>query len=167
MELSIKAINLLKHVLQFDGTKETDLRTGQEVNASRKLNGEESSQRNHFNKAVKPLLEAYQAEYKELADEFNKKAVEQTKEVKENNPKNEEETDKEYNQRINNLVVQDKEYQARVTELSVWLKEKENEIHTFEITDKTKEVVKKYYDIFGNEVGFAVGDDEVIETIKF
>ena len=153
MKISLSQVghSLLKYVLTSTGEKEINP-NGQEVDTQRRLNGEESAQRRFFLKVVNPLIEENKKEAIKLIDDFKE-------EWKKENAKKEEETDKEYESRMNIAISNNKELNEKVSEV---LKTKIE----VEVTDKTVEVVKKYYKEFGDKNGWLSGDDGAIEEIE-
>ena len=147
MKLSYQAIVTLKHILTFSGEKEIDQK-GQEVLSPRRLNGEEASQRRHFFKNTEEFITKQEKEVNEKiegAKEAYKKA----------HKKKEKEADGDYEMKMINTLNADKDLLKELNE------RRKAEIEV-EMTDKTKEVVKKYFDSWKNWV---VGDDEAVETL--
>src|SRR3990167_11381907 len=78
MKLSYSEIALLRHI--FTTTGDTELQAnGQEGLSPRRLNGEESSQRRHYSKAAKEIVEPIEARIKEIQETHNA-LVESTRE---------------------------------------------------------------------------------------
>jgi len=166
MELTAKGIGMISQSLQFDGSKELDPQTKQEVFSSRRLNGEESSQRRHFSKAVEPILKEYQEKWKETAEIHNSLIKEKTEELKKENPKEEKEELGAYNTRINIMTAQTKEVSDSLREVQKSLNELDANKHNVEITEETKNVCKKYFEEWGNKVGFEPKDDDTLEELE-
>jgi len=166
MELTIKAIGLLSTGLQYDGTKEFNPKTKKEEFSSRRLNGEESSQRRHFSKAVESALKEYQEKWKEIADKHNGLVKEKTEELKKENPREKEEEKEVYDKRIDIIVAQIKEISDSLREVQGSFNELDAVKHTFEITEETKKVCKKYFEEWGDKVGFEPKDDDVLEELE-
>ena len=151
INLSQGGFNILKYTLTVTGEKEVNSQ-GIEVDSQRRLNGEDSAQRRFFLKIVNPLLEEKRGEAQKLLDEH--------KEVwKKENVKGEEETEKEYETRLNVEMVGNKKLNDEIVEI---LKTKME----VDLTNKTFDVVKKYYNEFGDKNGWLVGDDEIVEEIN-
>ena len=151
INLSQGGFNILKYTLTVTGEKEVNSQ-GIEVDSQRRLNGEDSAQRRFFLKIVNPLLEEKRGEAQKLLDEH--------KEVwKKENVKGEEETEKEYETRLNVEMVGNKKLNDEIGEI---LKTKME----VDLTNKTFDVVKKYYNEFGDKNGWLVGDDEIVEEIN-
>jgi len=166
MELTVKAIGLLSTGLQYDGTKEFNPKTKKEEFASRRLNGEESSQRRHFSKAVESALTEYQEKWKEIADKHNGLVKEKTEELKKENPKEEKEEGEVYKKRIDIMVAQVKEVSDSLREAQEGFNELDVIKNIFEITKETKNVCKKYFEEWGDKVGFEPKDDDVLEELE-
>jgi len=150
LKLSYKAIALLKFILTFTGEKELNER-GQEVNSPRRLVGEEPSQRRHFIKNTNEFMEGQDKKREVLLD----KAKESWKKK---NKKNKDEAEPVYTKRMENELNRDEKLIADITKLN-------EEISDLNLTEKTFEVVKKYYEEFSTKIGFTVGDDDTVEEI--
>ncbi len=151
MTLGQNALGLIKYILINTGEKEINAQ-GQEVDAQRRLNGEESSQRRHYLNAVNPLLD-------EKREKLNK-LLETTKEAwKTANPKTEKEEEKAYEVRMSQALVKDKAFNDAVVAIT-------QEPIEITLTNKTVAVIKKYVSEFGAKVGWLAGDDLVVEEIN-
>jgi hypothetical protein len=148
-QFSIDALAILKTVLVTTGEKENI--NGQEQPASRRLNGEESSQRRFFITKTEPLFEEAQEKRKTLIDSAKIK-------WKEENPKLENEADKDYDKRCDVLVNVDKD-------LITAIKEMYAVEHQVELEQKTWNVVYKYFKEFSEAIGWLPGDDDTVATI--
>ena len=151
INLSQGGFNILRYTLTVTGEKEVNSQ-GVEVDSQRRLNGEDSAQRRFFLKIVNPLLEEKRGEAQKLLDDYKEA-------WKKENLKKEEEADKEYETRLNVVIMGDKELNEKIGEI---LKTKME----VDLTNKTFDVVKKYYNEFGDKNGWLVGDDEIVEEIN-
>ena len=145
MKLSCNGHLLLKHTLTFTGEKEI-AQNGQDSNTPLRLNGEESAQRRFYFKAIADVKT-----HQEIFDEYKQTWIKE-------HPKGEKEEQQLYDAKVNTEVLESKELKkitddAMSTQIEV------------ELTEKTINVIKKYYKEFGNNAGWTVKDDEVIEEI--
>ena len=165
LSLSFSAINLIKHTLSTDGKKEIDGK-GQEVLSALKLNGQESAQRRHFFKKIEEYEKTTREDLQKEIDKFNELRKSTLDELKKENKKKKDEEEKDYDERISKLLVKDKKFEKAgkdIQEFSIALNKKIVEI---EVTEDTLKVLKKYFNEFGEKVGWGVGDDEVVEEIE-
>ena len=132
----------------------------------RRLNGKESAQRRHFSKAVEPILTEYQEKWKEIADKHNAFVKEKTGELKKENAKEEKEEKGVYNKRIDAMVGQIDEVKESLKETQKLLSELDEIRHNVEITEETKKVCKKYFEEWGDKVGFEPKDDDMLEEVE-
>ena len=163
MQLSVKAIQLLRHVLTYTGEKETDA-NGNERDAARRLNGVESSQRRHFYKNTEAVVNEYNDTVKAMFDENNKKNKANREQVMADNPKQENEEETVYTARVDALV--NKVTNESINEMSKEIKALGEDQHEITLTPETLDVVKKYYAEFGEKTGFTAADDVVIEEVE-
>lgn len=172
IKLSINAINLLRYVLAHNGEKEVkEVRQfgapmQVEVDAPRRLGGVESSQRRHFYKATDDILTEYNDEVRKRSDAFTEFKKTEEKNIKDSNPKEENEDDKKYNARITAKVNAAQTVKDRMKEINEDFKTLSEIKHDVELSDKTTEVVKKYYLQFGEEIGYTTGDDDIVDEIN-
>lgn len=178
LELSSRALNLLSFTLSFDGKSELD-KDGNDVPVTRRLNGEESSQRRFFLKEAREKVKDIQDQINELLrerDEFikpyNALVTEKRELAKATNQKEEGEKSSAYEGRINAIVLADAERLQLASELDpklVDINAKTDELQstkvTLDLTDKTVDVCKKYFQQFGDEAGFPSGDDIAVEEL--
>jgi hypothetical protein len=149
MKLSLFCLNLLKAVLATTG--EFEDRGEGEKPVPRKLNGEESAQRRHFN--------VVHAEISKLVDDERKAIVDPVEaKWKEENKKEEVENDNSYQRRCNIFLNQNPELIAQVNEIN-------SQERDVDLTKKTWDVVKKYFVEYGDKVGWQVNDDALVEDI--
>ena len=166
LKLSFLAIQLLKHVIATDGKKETN-EQGQEVPSARRLNGVESAQRRHFNKAIEKPVGEHDAKIKEVVDGYNELRKNKVEQLKKRNKKKKDEKDDVYEGRINKLMQEDKDVTDRFKEINKIGDEMNKEVVEIELTQETLDVLKKYFTAYGEEVGFGIGDDEyVVEIVE-
>lgn len=160
MKLSLSEIKMIQHVLRTTGEKTEDDK-GNETYAPRTLNGEESSQRRHFNKSVKSILEAVDEKIK-VAIEPHNALIKEVREKVEKGHKGKKLEEKD----VDLLVSKDDAVQASFKKASEDVKAFGEEKQEVEVTDKTLSVIKKYYKEYSEKVGFTEGDDEVIESLE-
>lgn len=158
MQLNYSEIKLLTHVLTTTGETEMG-QDGKETLSPRRLNGEESAQRRHFVKAVKDIVENTEKTVRELSDAHN--AV--VKEVREEKEKSEKKGKKD--EKVDMLVAQDERVKESFMKVTKEVNELSEKKHEVELTAKTTDVIKKYFKEFGDKVGFAVGDDGIVESL--
>ena len=156
MELTYNGANLLRFVLSHTGETEVNDR-GQDVPSRRKLGGEESSQRLHFRNATEELVTSTEAKLKELSESHNKNVQEKRTEL--------EKTTKEEAQ-VLALLNADEELKNSVKAITEEIAEIYKVKHKIEVTDKTKKVCKKYFDLFGTEVGYVEADDNTVAELS-
>ena len=149
VKLSQGAHYLLKHTITTTGEKEV-APNGQEVNSPLRLNGEETAQRRHYLKLIDPLLEAKKVAIQGLIDT----AKEEWKKTNEQGDKDAKAYEAEMNKAINTPELME--------ELNV-ISDEDIEV---ELTDKTVEVLKKYFVEFGDKNGWTAGDDKAVEEIE-
>jgi len=165
INVSLQAHSMLKFVLTTTGEKEVDQK-GNEINSPLRLNGEESAQRRHYFKLLEPTLERVEKELLEASEahmELVKKEKDKLEKTFNNNHStlgslSEEEKDAKLN-KVPILIDSFKKLQA----LNKKLNEEKTEV---EVTEKTAEVIKKYFKEYGDKIGFASGDDSVIEELN-
>lgn len=162
--LSLNAIRLVKFVLSHTGKKEENNR-GEEFFSSRPLAGDEHAQRRHFKKAVADQEKGLEDDIEKLVAEHNKLIDEKRNELKKQIEQKKDEPASLYEKRLLSLLELDQEFVAtakKMVEKRVKLQEKTIE---FEITDKTFEVVKKYFKEYHESVGWEDGADKIVEEL--
>ncbi len=147
--LSQNAMGLIKYILINTGEKEVNAQ-GQEIDAQRRLNDEESAQRRHYLKIVNPFL----IERIEKINALLEKAKEAWKTA---NVKIEKE-EAVYEARMNQSLNADK----ALNDAAIAINAEKKEV---ELTAKTIAVIKKYFTEFGKKNGWLAGDDEFVEEI--
>lgn len=165
LKLSTSAVTLLRHTFSYTGEKEIG-KDGQEVLSPRRLNGDDSAQRRHFFKKTADIVKSYQDVFTGNNEEFNKFSVEVRAKLTSENPQLEGEKPEDYATRINFLLSKSKEMEEKYQELDKKVLEEKKKINVIEVTDKTKEVLKKYFLEFGEKEGFVEADDEHVEEIN-
>lgn len=167
IKLNYGAAKLLKHTLSFTGQKEVN-EQGMEVPSRRRLSNEESCQRRFFTKAIEPMIQEIEDLKKEYEEKFRKKYNEK---IAAERKKREEKKGKSKEIRpipqqvLHTAVMEDEELLAIQEEVNEKLKPMLEKEHKLDITDKTKQFCKKYFDLFGEEVGYSEGDDESVEML--
>ncbi len=164
MKVSYNALRLLRHVLTYTGEIELN-QEGKEVPTSRRLNGEESSQRNHFRKNSQAPMEAVEKAAQAVYDPHNEKVKVKKEALQAANPKREEESDSIYESRINALLNEDTELKEGVKVVNEEVRAITDAPVEVEVSDKTKAVLKKYFEVFGNEAGYGDGDDNAVSEV--
>ena len=114
------------------------------------MNGEDSSQRRFYFKALTPLLEEKKKNNKELIEK-------EREELKKINIKADVETEETYTKRIDILLNSNSALIAKLQEKSFF---------EVELTDKTITVLQKYVNEFEKKNGWTMGDDALIEEIE-
>lgn len=165
MKLTASSINLLKFVVSMDGKKEVNA-DGKEVDSPRRLNGEESCSRRMFMKEALRIEEDLKPEVQKIVDGYNSFLDERRSALKEANPKQEGEEDEAYNKRIGALLEADADIIAKFNDVKVKNEELTSRVHVIEVSEKVKEFLKKYYLLFGEEVGYVQGDDAATEELN-
>ncbi len=165
IKLTYSAIQLLKHILTTNGDKEINQK-GEEVASPRRLNGEESSQRRFYMKAIEDIVKKGDEEINALLQSHNALVEEEKKEFKEKNPKKKAETDKEYENREVISLNKNKKLLDSLEKLNETIKTLNDTAHEITLTENTTKVVKKYFTEFGTKIGFSVGDDETVSAIE-
>lgn len=164
IELSSGALKLLKFCLFFTGEKEFNAQ-GVEMNSPRRLNGEESAQRRHFVKAFDPVEKDVDGKIDEIVKEFNAAVDVKKAELKESRPRREDESKEDYEARVVDILNKDEELLEKMAKTNERTAALRREKCKLEITEKTKEVLKKYFSKFGEEYGFLSADDEYVEEL--
>lgn len=165
MQLNFNQISLIRFVLSATGEKEMNPQN-QEVDVPLKLNNEESTQRRFFFKNTQEIVDKTNQEINLLTTLHNEQVEELRIKLKEKNPKKEQLEDTKYEEQINILINSDSELRKKMleTQNEVNIKlEEENEIN---VEDKTKKVIKKYFEKYGNDAGFGVADDKIVEQLQ-
>jgi hypothetical protein len=165
MDLSLSSITLLKFVASYDGKKEVNA-DGKEVDSPRRLNNEESAQRRFFLREVARVEEETKPALQAIVDGYNKFLEEKKTGYKTDNPRAEKETDEEWNKRILSLLENDQEVKDRFELVKVESLALNKKIFSLNLTQKTVDFLKKYFQIFGDEVGFLPGDDEAVQELN-
>lgn len=153
--VSLQAHSMLKFVLTTTGETEVDPK-GNEINSPLRLKGEESAQRRHYFMLLEPVIEKAERGLQE-AGKTHQALVEKEKE-KLDKKLSDEEKDKKLNE-IVKLVDSFKNLQ----ELRKKLNEEKIEL---EVTEKTFNVIKKYFKEYSDKIGFMPGDDETAEELN-
>lgn len=167
LKLSLKSLQLLQKTINTTGDKTPDPRSGVgEIDALRLLNGEESSQRRHLNKAMEPILVDMDNKRKELVERHNNLVEDIKKDLRKKNPKNDKEKEEIYDVRIDRLTVESEKIKNSLKEIEKEFVNILGEIKELDLTDKTKEVIFKYFKEYGNKVGFQVDEDDMVEEIN-
>ena len=161
MQLSYNAAKLLKFVIGHTGEKETNEK-GDEADSLRRLNGEESAQRRHYNKAIAELEKEVETTVKTITDKHNEKVAAKKELIK----KVKGEAEEAFQARVNTTINQDTELVESFTGINKEIKELLEAKHDVELTDKVKEFVKKYFEEFGKKAGFLEGDDVTVEELQ-
>jgi hypothetical protein len=165
MDLSLSSITLLKFVVSYDGKKEVNA-DGKEVDSPRRLNGEESAQRRFFFREVARVEEETKPALQAIVDGYNKFLEEKKTGYKADNPRAEDETDAAWDKRILSLLEKDQDIKARFELVKVESSALNKKIFTLNLTQKTVDFLKKYFKLFGDEVGFLPGDDEAVQELN-
>lgn len=166
IKLSTNAITLLRHVLNYTGEKEVDKDGKKEVFSPRRLWGEDQSQRRHFMKNTEEVVKSFEEIYKKNNEEFSNFGVETRDKLTKENPRKEKETNEEYAERINAILAASKVMNEKFEELDKKVVEEKKKFNMVEVTDKTKEVLKKYILEYGQKEGYVGADDESVEEIN-
>jgi phenylalanyl-tRNA synthetase alpha subunit len=164
MKLTLLAINLLKHVLMYDGKKEVNNR-GQEALSLRKLSNQESSQRRHFFKKVEEFVKK-QSELFEDAKKIHNELVNRKRDKLKKDIKQGKETKEFYDEKINKELNKDEELKISIENVKELNDKLNKDLFEFEITDETKTVINKYFEEYGNQVGYVQADDDVVLEIS-
>ena len=165
MKMSYNAAKLLKFVLGFTGEKEVSEK-GEEINTLRRLNGEESSQRRHFYKAVEKVEKETETLVQDLTAEHNKKVEERRELFKKRNPQRKGEEEGDFERRIVKLLNQELDLVESIRKIQKETDLVLEKIFEIEITEKTQTVLKKYFVEFGEKAGFLDGDDKTVEEVQ-
>lgn len=173
MELSSGSIGLLRFIVSFDG-KEVggspafgqENKQGQEVDAPRRLNGEESAQRRFFNKEADRIQKEISEVIQPIVDAHNAKSKAKRDALKPANPKDEGENEDAYEARLAQIVGKDEELRASFMDLQEKNKVALEKKHQLNLTEKTVAFLKKYYLEFSGKVGFLQGDDDMVEELN-
>lgn len=165
MQLNFNQISLVRFLLSATGEKQMD-RENQEVDVPLKLNNEESIQRRFFFKNTQEIVDKVNQEINLLTTAHNQEVEELRTKLKEKNPKKEGLEDTEYNEQINVLVNSDTELRKKMLEVQNKVTTKLEKSNEIKVESKTKKVIKKYFEKYGNDVGFSVADDKVIEELQ-
>lgn len=163
LSVSTKAMNLLRHVLMTDGKKIQQ--NGQEVFSPRTLNGYESSQRRHFFKKTDEILEKLNVELQAKQKEHNDMVKTLREKLTKETEKTEGETEAQFKARVENLLKADEGVKAGIAKLNELVKSRTDEKQEIELTDQTMLVVKKYFDVYGDDAGFGQDLDEAVEEV--
>ena len=155
MKLNYNQISTIKHILGTTGEMETNAE-GKEVPSPRRLNGEESSQRRHFNKNVEGIVKDINDKIKGLSDAHS----EIVKEVRDKITKKTKKADP-----ADTEVIKDDKVQESFTKTNSEIQELIDEKHEIELTEKTVALIKKIFKLFGDAPGWAAGDDQIVEEI--
>jgi len=146
IKASINALDTLKIIITTSG--DTEVKEGQDIASPLRLNAIESSQRRHFLKATDDILEKRSDTRTDL--------VEKAKETfKKENKQKKDEPDPVYDKKMINSLNTNKELLDELQKLG-------DEVKEIELSDKTIEVLKKYFISYGDKAGFSTGDDEVV-----
>ncbi len=166
------AMALLTHVVSFDGKKEIG-QEGKDIASPRRVSNEESTQRRFFLKEAQKALDPLKPEA-DAVNEAHKKWQDTLTSIRSSfqteNPKQEGEAPEAYEARIVAFASQDvnvKEAFEPWKKLFTEFHEK-HDAQTFELelTSKTVDFLKKYFLEFGEQVGYAPGDDKLVEELN-
>jgi len=161
LKLNPNEIGLLRKCLTNDGRKEVtknDKGEEVEVDSLRRLNGEESAQRRFFFKACDASLEGFQKELSETQGNFIKVRNEKLAELKAKKG-NEKKEEKDLYPELDILLKDEiATANAKIQELTL----KKLDI---DINDKTKAVVKKYFEDYGNVAGWEAREDAIVTEV--
>jgi uncharacterized protein YukE len=163
-EFTIQELSLLQHCLFYTGEKE--MKDGQEVLSARRLNGEESSQRRHFIKAIKQILEDYDKETGAKVDEHNKLVKEVRAEVEKVHPQKEGEVAEEHQKVVDDMVANDERLKTSGEQLREDIAELNKKSYEIELTEKTLEVLKTYFNEYGQDNGWTPADDDAVSSVE-
>lgn len=163
--LSYNAIKLLKFVLSCTGEKELDER-GQEIQSPRRLNGEESSQRRLYFKAINEIEKTVETALNELVKSHNEKVNAQKEILKTSFLKKEDQSDKDYEDYLNLMLNNDQNLVESLNQIKKGSQQLMETKQVVEIGEKVLDVLKKYFVEFGEKVGYVTGDDEVIAELE-
>jgi hypothetical protein len=164
LQLSLNACVLLKETLAFTGEKEINAE-GKEVPSARRLSGEEAAQRRHFIKAFSTDHENLLKEFKEKNKTHIELVNKKKDELKKETPKTKGEKEEDYDKRLTSILNNDKELIDSFEKMTAYLRDESIKKREYELTDKTVEVVKKYYKDYSEKYGFETAQDEVVEEI--
>ncbi len=165
IKLPFSAFVLLQFVLSSTGEKELDAQ-GNEVMSPRRLNSEEAGQRMQFIRLFEPDRNRIQKEIAEISTSYNKKAKETRGNLEKSNPKKENEKQEDYEKRINNLLPRNKKLIEELAEANTVINELQKTEIELDIDNKINKLLKKYLKKYGDEIGWGIGDDEIVEKIN-
>ena len=139
MELSYHAISLLRHVVSFTGEKENN-KEGEETECRRRLNVDESVLRQMFFSETNEKVKQVEKGVADLVKTHNASIAKQelTEEQKE-------QIVADFNEKYTNIITQS---------------------FALSLSDKTKVFLKKYFDVYGEDVGFIDGDGTSVKEIS-
>ena len=168
MQLSTRGISLARYVLSFTDEKVVGP-GGQEMNATRRLNGEDSSQRRHFFKNTEEFLRDADEQIKSAQKEYNARLAEIKSPIQAQNPKAKDESTEDYNDRIVSITKLDKalaEELSRIwTEMNEKIDEARQAMCEVETTEKVEALLKKCFLEYGDKAVFSSGEDAGAEEI--
>lgn len=165
MQLPYSAVLLLKHVLTYTGEKIVD-GNGNEALDSRRLNPEESSQRRHFMAAIEEKIKENQEKLNEKVEAHKAKLEEKKLKYQEKNPQSKDELYENFEKRMFAALDKDAELIALVKEIRELDKQIGDEPIELSLTEKTVAVVKKYFNQYGEKIGYPEADDKNVELIN-
>ncbi len=161
MKISLRAANLLKHVVSHNGQHELNAE-GKEVPSLRRLNGEETSQRRFFARAYDVLVKDAQPVLDAALAVYNDKL----KEKKDAFVKTEGEEEEAFNARVTAVLVKDEELKSLYVSVARESENLQSEKHEMDLSSKTGDFLKKYFVLFGDEAGFLNGDDDTVVELN-
>lgn len=159
------SLRVLRSVVSYTGEKEVGAE-GKDVPSPRRLNNEEAIQRRFFLKeaerveksimdVIKPIQE------KHMADLDAARAA-----LKATSPKAEGESEEAYNTRIDKELEHDGSLVASALIVNAKDKELGEQKNEITVTDKTKAFVKKYFEEYGEKIGFEPMFDAAVEELQ-
>lgn len=164
IKVSYGALKLLKFVLSFTGEKEVNDK-GVEINSTRKMNAIDSSQRRHFMTAMTNIERPIEDRIKAESEAFQEKLEVAKKEWKDKHLTNEGESGHAYESRMLADLDKDVALTSEVKKINDAIANDYTSTHELPITDKTLDVVKKYFSEYGETSGFMPGDDENVSEL--
>lgn len=162
MNLSFTAVALLKHVVTFTGEQMLSAE-GKETPALRRLNNEDSGQRRFFMREAERVMKDPQAELNASVEDYNAFLTLKRGTFRK---KLEDETPDEFEKSEAAFLNADSEIKTRLEEVT----EKNSRLSKMKfeltLTDKTVAFLKKYFALYGEDVGYMTGDDEAVEELN-
>ncbi len=165
METSYQAMRLLKVCVATTGEKEVNEK-GEEIVSQRRLNGEEASQRRFFYKAVDQIEKDTNVALQALGEPYNEHLNAKRAELQAAAPQAEGEKQEDFNKRIDAQLLADKGLTEERQAVMKGIQAINEAMVKFEIKDKTKDFLKKYFIEFGDKCGYSEGDDVMVEELN-